>query len=352
MWKLIGWALTVVFIAVITVGFYFLLLAKTNLMLHAIEGADDPKTLHKSSDYKIATFVLFLMIFLIVFFNKFILSWVLHQFAHLEKHENAADEEFSFALKYTLGLYFTTALMTLAVEDITYHNFYSHEFGVIEEESIMFFLNAFFIPLLMFVNPWQIKRVVVRYFKKEKKYYTQDEANKIMCDNTYAMGKGYAEIIETVWFTFLYATMIPLGSFITFFGLCFYYWVDKFNLLRRSSLTHNVSGEMAVVSLKLLDWTLIMKPAGELIFDSGMRDHINVASIVMTAVAFVYVLLPMDRILEFFHEEEFEQEEKSYEEVKDTFLETYQTLHPVMNHNAQEIFARLQSRLARKISLT
>lgn len=83
-----------------------------------------------------------------------------------------------------------------------------------------------------------------------------------------------------------------------------------------------------------------------------MRDHIHVSSIVMTAVAFVYVLLPMDRILEFFHEEEFEQEEKSYDEVKDTFLETYQTLHPVMNHNAHLVFKRLQSKLAREISLT
>jgi hypothetical protein len=40
---------------------------------------------------------------------------VLHFFAHLEKHESASSEEFSFAFKYTLGLFFTTALMTLAV---------------------------------------------------------------------------------------------------------------------------------------------------------------------------------------------------------------------------------------------
>jgi len=31
-----------------------------------------------------------------------------------------------------MGLFFTTALMTLAVEAITYHNFYAHEYGVIE----------------------------------------------------------------------------------------------------------------------------------------------------------------------------------------------------------------------------
>jgi len=43
------------------------------------------------------------------------MGWVLHHFTHLEKHLTTSDEEFSFALKYSLGLFFTTALMTLAV---------------------------------------------------------------------------------------------------------------------------------------------------------------------------------------------------------------------------------------------
>lgn len=82
------------------------------------------------------------------------MGWALHHFTDLEKHEHTSDEEFSFALKYTLGLFFTTALMTLAVEAITYNNFYAHEYGVIEEESIMFFINALFVPFIWLVNPW------------------------------------------------------------------------------------------------------------------------------------------------------------------------------------------------------
>ena len=39
--------------------------------------------------------------------------------------------QFSFALKYCLGLFFTTALMTLAVEAITMKNYYQHPYGVI-----------------------------------------------------------------------------------------------------------------------------------------------------------------------------------------------------------------------------
>jgi hypothetical protein len=65
-----------------------------------------------------------------------------------------------------------------------------------------------------------------------------------------------------MWFTFLYCTLIPMGSFLTLIGLFLYYWVDKYNLLRRSSLHENVSGKLCLVAMKLLDGTLILRPIG------------------------------------------------------------------------------------------
>lgn len=53
--------------------------------------------------------------FLVVLFDKLILSTLFHKFTDLEKHSTTADLQFSFALKYAIGLFFTTALMTLAV---------------------------------------------------------------------------------------------------------------------------------------------------------------------------------------------------------------------------------------------
>ena len=44
-----------------------------------------------------------------------------------------------------------------------------------------------------------------------------------------------------MWFTFLYATLIPVGAFLSLGGIAFYYWVDKYNYLRRSSLSHHIS---------------------------------------------------------------------------------------------------------------
>ena len=111
-----------------------------------------------------------------------------------------------------------------------------------------------------------------------------------------------------MWFTFLYGTLIPVGAFVTFIGLGFYYWVDKFNLLKRSSLSHSVSGKLVVISLKLLDFTLILRSIGTLIFDSEIRDGVNGVSIAFVCIGFIYLILPMNSILDFFHEEQFQQE--------------------------------------------
>ena len=63
-----------------------------------------------------------------------------------------------------------------------------------------------------------------------------------MEDSEYDIGKRYAEIIETMWFTYLYASIIPIGACISIVGLTLYYWIDKYNLLRRSTLSIEVQG--------------------------------------------------------------------------------------------------------------
>jgi hypothetical protein len=57
---------------------------------------------------------------------------ILHHFTDFEMHATSDRFQLSFAFKYALGMFFTTALMTLFVEEFTYNNFYTHHYGVIE----------------------------------------------------------------------------------------------------------------------------------------------------------------------------------------------------------------------------
>lgn len=108
-----------------------------------------------------------------------------------------------------------------------------------------------------------------------------------------------------MWFTFLYASIIPIGAMISFFGLIFYYWIDKWNLLRRSTLSIEVQGKLVKTTMKLLDFTLIMKPVGEIMFDQQIRSVYTVGSIVMIIVAFIYIISPIDSIIEWINPEDF-----------------------------------------------
>ncbi len=105
-----------------------------------------------------------------------------------------------------------------------------------------------------------------------------------------------------MWFTYLYSSIIPAGAVLIIIGLSIYYWVDKYNLLRKSSVIENVNGELGMKAIKLIDFTLVLRAAGELIFDSQIRSSTTWESIVCLIIGVLYLLLPMNRILDFFHE--------------------------------------------------
>ena len=128
-----------------------------------------------------------------------------------------------------------------------------------------------------------------------------------------------------MWFTFLYATLIPLGTFLSCAGLMLYYWVDKYNLLRRSAIKTEVSGRLVIESMNLLDLTLLLLPLGSILFDLQVRKTYTISSIVMIVASFVYMVLPTNKLINYLNAEDFHPEEKSYDEVKHSFKYTYQT---------------------------
>ena len=96
-----------------------------------------------------------------------------------------------------------------------------------------------------------------------------------------------------MWFTFLYMSIIPVGALFSCLGLFLYYWVDKYNLLRRSTLHSNVSGHLIHLTLNMLDFTLVLRTAGDLYFDNKIRNGIHLSSIILLVIAIIYQFLPL-----------------------------------------------------------
>jgi hypothetical protein len=123
-----------------------------------------------------------------------------------------------------------------------------------------------------------------------------------------------------MWFTYLYADLIPIGSFVILIGLFLYYWVDKYNLLRRSYVKDHVSGDLAKKSLFLLDLTLLFKPLGSILFDAQVRKNTQYWNIIFLVFAIVYLILPWNKILDSINDESFNPNEKTYDEARKKFV--------------------------------
>ena len=53
--------------------------------------------------------------------------------------------------------------------------------------------------------------------------------------------------------------------------------------------------------MSFLDFALVLKPLGEIIFDSQLRQISSTESIVCLVVGIVYMFLPINKILDYFH---------------------------------------------------
>jgi hypothetical protein len=57
-------------------------------------------------------------------------------------------------------------------------------------------------------------------------------------------------------------TLIPFGGILSSIGLVLYYWVDKYNLVRRSTIHSHVSGDLIYLTLNMLDFSLVLRVLG------------------------------------------------------------------------------------------
>lgn len=205
----------------------------------------------------------------------------------------------------------------------------------------MFILCAFLVPLIWSIHPLQLCHVHARNKHYGSSDVTQHEANHLMADYHYDMGKRYAELIEMMWFTFLYADLIPIGAFLIFVGFCIYYWVDKYNLLRRSSLEGNISGDLAMKCLFLLDLTLFWRFLGELIFDVQIREGANTLTLIFLGLSVLYMLVPWEAFLELVNSENFKLNDKRFTEERHRFNnDNYKLYHPIYKEVLEHVHGK------------
>lgn len=140
--------------------------------------------------------------------------------------------------------------------------------------------------------------------------------------------------MKVMWFSMLYTWLIPIAPIISFLGITLYYFVDKFVLLRKCSVKQSISVGLSRKIFRLLEISLLLQPAGEILFDLQIRQYLSVSSIGMLAVAILYLLLPMDYFIDCLFHESFIPEKLTFDEAKIQFEHFYTSCYPVRRKEA------------------
>lgn len=70
--------------------------------------------------------------------------------------------------------------------------------------------------------------------------------------------------MKTMWFTFLFGSCLPIGILFSIVGLSCYYWVDKYNVMRRRSLKDSLAKEVSIEMIGLLELTVVFCGIGNM----------------------------------------------------------------------------------------
>lgn len=82
---------------------------------------------------------------------------------------------------------------------------------------------------------------------------------------SYLSAKRYSDIIKTMWFAYFFGLAIPLGVISSLFGLILYYYVDKYNILRRRTVKESISKELSIQMLYFLEAIVVFGPIGSIV---------------------------------------------------------------------------------------
>ena len=92
----------------------------------------------------------------------------------------------------------------------------------------------------------------------------------------YLSAKRYSDVMKTMWFTFLYGSTIPLGSFVSCIGLILYYHIDKYNLLFRRTVKESISKDLSIYMINQLELIVFFSAFGEITMSYSLKGFISI----------------------------------------------------------------------------
>ena len=151
--------------------------------------------------------------------------------------------------------------------------------------------------LLSAIQPKSVVHQIKKILSKEIDELSQQEANCNAEEPEFELPERYSLGVFTVSFMFMCSDLIPLGLFVSLGFIICYYWITKFNFIKRSSLSKiRMNQKFVKNALFLLQLSLPLKPFLNILVGSLGKEVFLIPEIFMLIIGIAYVFIPKQPI--------------------------------------------------------
>ena len=183
----------------------------------------------ESNNKTINFYIVSFMITIIGAVIDLILEIVIEKLIKCQKSYTLTIFQATYSIYLTFFWFINSCLIPVAYEII---NSTTGNYEIISNNLLTKFLfNSFLTPIMWALNVKFVYKKLKQFIieKKEKINYNQKELNELYELQSMNIGVKYSYLVETLLMSFFFSFIFPLGFGISFFGLIFAYWLEKYN---------------------------------------------------------------------------------------------------------------------------
>lgn len=233
---------------------------------------------------------------LFVSVSNSILGTIITMTTNFEKWSTKTRHNIALASKLAIAQFVNTALLQFIICLTITKNFLGQG-GLIYNTTFIFVTDLGVGLTLQLINPsWVIKQAKRQYLVKFFPLMTQKNLQEVYEQPAYPIALLYAALIKSMLFCSFYAPMIPIGLIISMVSIVGLYWLNKYNLLRRSMVKEQMSAELSREMTELIEYVLVIYALSNTLFEYFILEHVNNIAIAGIVCGIVNAFLPMESI--------------------------------------------------------
>ncbi|KAL4484377.1 hypothetical protein ABPG74_019554 [Tetrahymena malaccensis] len=213
--------------------------------------------------------------------------------------------------------------------------------GLADDANYFMITNCILPTLAQVVNFDYYIQAFLRKIEEKKgnqSVKTQEELNLLSENPQFPIEERYAQLLTTMFTTAFYCPIVPMTIIWSLICFILQYWIDKYNLIYRSSVKYNMSSELSLEMTEHLEYFLPIQCLSTLIFyQYANGGEFGLSSILGTILGFLHAFLPMQEINErLFQVKDSSPNTIDYEEASKYFITDYNRENPIYKMQARQ----------------